>query len=306
MMVQIRRILCPIDFSDTSRRALDHALALGRWYGAGVSVLHVHQLSSPVYAAPYMGPEAQRPILLTDGERQEMLTTLESYVAADRATSGISIDISLDESTDVSEAILSHAVSTRADLMTLGTHGRTGFRRLVMGSVTEKVIRQAGCPVLTVPPHAPDAVPRALVSIERILCAVDFSSSSIRALEYAASLSEQAKAKLTVLHVVELPPDLSEPGTPALVDYRLKCYEWARQQLLEAIRTFVPPGCDASELLLIGSAYREILRVSGELTADLIVIGVQGRGMIDRLFFGSTTNHVIRQATCPVLTLRGH
>jgi nucleotide-binding universal stress UspA family protein len=143
------------------------------------------------------------------------------------------------------------------------------------------------------------------VSIERILCPVDFSRSAMRALEYAASLAQDARAQLTVLHVIELPPELSEPPNPALADYRTSCYEWAREHLIEAIRTWVPPTAAASELLLVGSAYREILRVSSDLAADLIVMGVHGRGAMDLLFFGSTTNHVVRQAACPVLTLRG-
>ena len=99
------------------------------------------------------------------------------------------------------EAMVWRARTTLADLIVIGTHGRSGFERLMLGSVAEKVLRKAACPVLTVPAHAPDAVPREAGSVRRILCPVDFSSSSEDALEYAlASLAQEAHARLTVLH----------------------------------------------------------------------------------------------------------
>ena len=303
-MIQIRRILCPIDFSDTSRRALDHALALARWYHSGVTVLHMHQVAAPVYVASYIGPEALQPIVLTDLERQQLVTALNEHVAADRAASGVEIETILDESVDIPSAILSYTASTRADLLVLGTHGRSGFQRLVLGSVAEKVLRKAGCPVLTVPPRTTDAVPRELVSIQQILCPVDFSTGSRRALEYAVSLAQEARARLTVLYVVELAADALEPPNSALLNYRATCLEQARTDMKEIMRATAPLGAAAADMVIEGRAYRQILQVAAEQQSSLIVMGVQGRGAIDRLFFGSTTNHVVREATCPVLTLR--
>src|SRR5687767_6480194 len=101
-------------------------------------------------------------------------------------------------------AILHHAAETRTDLVVLGTHGRTGFERLMLGSVTEKVVRRASCPVLTVPrgaggPEQP--------LFGRILCGADFSEAAGRAVQYALSLAQEAKGHLTVLHVLEWMPD---------------------------------------------------------------------------------------------------
>jgi nucleotide-binding universal stress UspA family protein len=303
-MIEIRRILCPIDFSDTSRRALDHALAVARWYHASVTVLHMHQVTAPVYVAPYIGPEALQSIVLTDLERTQLVTALNEYVAADRTASGVAIVTTLDESIDVPAAILSYAASTRADLVVLGTHGRSGFQRLVLGSVTEKVLRRTGCPVLTVPPGAADAVPRELVSIQHILCPIDFSPGSRVALDYAVSLAQQARARLTVLHVVELPADALEPPNSALVNYRATCFEQARAHMKGLMRATAPLAGAAADMVIEGRAYRQILQVAAEQQSSLIVMGVQGRAAVDMLFFGSTTNHVVRQATCPVLTLR--
>jgi nucleotide-binding universal stress UspA family protein len=305
LTIRIRHILCPIDFSDASRHALDHAVALARWYDARLSVLHVHQLSMPVYGVSYVGPEGLQPIVLTDLERQQLLERLDTYVAADRAATDLEIETVLDETVNVPDAILACARSTPIDLIALGTHGRSGFQRLVLGSIAEKVLRKACCTVLTVPPHAPDVVPRNIVSIQRILCPVDFSCSSRRALEYAGSLAQEAHARLTVLHVLELPPALSEFPYGGLAAYRNSQFQKARKHLSEAVRASVPPACPVDELLLVGGVHREILRVAADQGADLIAMGIQGRGSVDRMFFGSTANHVVREATCPVLTLRG-
>jgi nucleotide-binding universal stress UspA family protein len=301
--IQIQHILCPIDFSDFSRRALDYAVACARWYHATVSVLHVHRSSTPVLAmGPFVGPEALQSMSLTDVERGELLAHLNDHVASDRAA-GIAIDTHLYEAIDVPGSILSCASSLNADLIALGTHGRSGFERLMLGSVTEKVLRRAACPVLTVPAHAPVSVPRVAVSFERILCPVDFSKSSARALEYAASLAQEAHARLTVLHVLELPPDLSELPHSGVEEYRAGRFEAARRHLKDAVKA-LPTTFPVDDLLLVGrSAYREILRVATEQEADLIVMGIQGRAAVDLMLFGSTTNHVVRQATCPVLTL---
>ena len=301
-MIRIQHILCPIDFSDVSRHALDHALAMARWYKARVTVLHAHQIPMPAYPAPYIGPETLEPLVMTDVERRELEDHLEEYVAGDRASSGVDIGTVLDEAPNVASAILRYASSDRVDLITIGTHGRSGFDRLVLGSVAEKVLRKSCCPVMTVPPRVTDAVPRQLASLERIVCAVDFSTSSARALAYAAGLAEQSGARLTVLHVVEIPT--GPAALTGLEEFRAALFHDARCQLTEAIAATVPKGMAVDELLLAGRSHREILCVAAEQDAALIVLGVQGRGAIDMAFFGSTTHHVVREATCPVLTLR--
>jgi nucleotide-binding universal stress UspA family protein len=176
----------------------------------------------------------------------------------------------------------------------------------MIGSVTEKVLRQASCPVLSVPPRAEDA--GTLVPLfKRILCAVDFSDCSMRALHYAMALAQEADARLTVLNVVELPADAHErlPHlSPGVREYVAAVEEDHRQRLASAVPEAVRAYCAVETMMVPGKPYREILRVAAEQLSDLIVIGVHGRGAVDRLFFGSTTQHVVRQATCPVLTLR--
>ena len=302
-MVEIRRILCPIDFSDFSRRAFDHAVAIARWYESTITVLYVSASSSAVVYTT--GPAA----VLTRDDRDQLLTSMRQFVDAE-AASQIPLEFELSEG-DAATKILTSATSIKPDLIVMGTHGRSGFERLVLGSVTEKVLRKAACPVLSVPRQIPDAVPAPTVLFKRILCAIDFSDCSLRALNHAMSLAQEADARLTVVHVIEVPPEapadfhLGAFGVAqSLADYIAASEEERRARLRDAVPDTVRAYCTVETLLPTGKPYREILRVAAEQQSDLIVIGIHGRGAADLLFFGSTAQHVVRQALCPVLTLR--
>jgi nucleotide-binding universal stress UspA family protein len=303
-MVRMARILCPIDFSEFSRHALDHAVGLAKWYGSTVSMLFVHRLPTPAVAAgPVVVPEAFVPMQLTGTEREQILQRMEELASADRAA-GATVDTIIVEGLNVAETIVDQADQLDVDLIVLGTHGRSGFRRLVLGSVAEKVLRTAARPVMIVAPRAPDAVPREPLSMREIVCPVDFSPSAARALEYATSFAGQTKARVTVVHVVQLLPELAEIPPPDFAGYHQMLLENARRHMADLLTPAVRSACEIEELILTGTAYREILRLASERHADLIVMGVQGRGPIDLAFFGSTAQHVVRQATCPVVTLR--
>jgi nucleotide-binding universal stress UspA family protein len=190
--------------------------------------------------------------------------------------------------------ILERARELPADLVIIGTHGRGGFDRWVLGSVAEKVLRKAPCPVLTVSGSAQAAEPRSL--FKKILYACDFSVSSLAGLDYALSLAHEADARLTLLHVLEW---------LLINDQRRASLETeALERLREAVPTSTKEWLQTEEIVTEGRAYREILSIAQERDADLIVMGVQGRGALDVMFFGSTAHHVVRQAACPVLTVR--
>jgi nucleotide-binding universal stress UspA family protein len=301
-MTRFNRIVCPIDFSDYSQRALDYAMAIARWHHSHVWALHVHQLATPAFAAaPALAGEAFQVIRLSDAEREELTASLRGWVATD-AVAGVAVEAAVEEEFNVPETIVSYAAGIGADLITLATHGRSGFKKFVLGSVTEKVLRTAPCAVLVVPPHAPDAVPRAPIAFSRIVCPVDFSKASQPAVAIAASLAAESGGRLTVAHIVEMPSELSDVPTPDLLEYRTMCFERARR-CLKTLTSPLRQICGVDELLLAGTPSREIVRLAGEQQADLIVIGVQGRGAIDRALFGSVTQHVVRQAACAVLTV---
>jgi nucleotide-binding universal stress UspA family protein len=297
-MREIRRILCPVDLSDVSRQAIDHAVLLARWYKAGITALHVYNpivIPSTDFTVVGVG---SAPVLTEDDiqdVRKLVRGCLDSASARD-------VDV-LVESGRPATQILACARSLPADLMVIGTHGAGGFQHLVLGSVTEKVLRQATCPVLTVPPHAraTSALP-----FKRMLCPVDFSNSSLAALEFAISLAQEGNADLTILHVLEWPAD-DEPLTTRPVtmpEYRRERERDAMARLRELVPDAIRDWCRPSPRLAHGKAYREILGISTEDSSDLIVMGVHGRNALDLMLFGSTTNQVVRRATCPVLTLR--
>ena len=305
-MIEIRRILCPIDFSDHSRRALDHAIAIARWYESTVTVL---QVFSPVPVAGFgPGPVVFEPIVLTPADRDQLLADTKAFAETESAP-GITIEAVVRGGNTAGE-ILEQATSMKADLLVLGTHGRSGFERLVLGSVAEKVLRKATCPVLTVPKRVPDAVPAGPVLYKRILCPVDFSDSSLNALKYAMSMAQEADGQLTVLHVVEHELEnrvdmagLAYDAGTTIGDFLKQREEALRRRLRETVAG-ASEFCSVESLMTHGKPWREVLRIAAERQSDLIVMGVQGRGAADLLFFGSTTQHVVREASCPVLTLR--
>jgi CPA2 family monovalent cation:H+ antiporter-2 len=156
--------------------------------------------------------------------------------------------------------------------------------------------------VLTVPPRARAT---STLPFKRILCPVDFSPASVDALQFALSLAQEGDASLTLLHTLEWPDDAPLP----LSGLSLPAYTRDREdEALRRLQGLVPDSsrlwCRPIERIAHGKAYREILGVAAEDNVDLIVMGVQGRNALDVMLFGSTTNQVVRRATCPVLTVR--
>jgi nucleotide-binding universal stress UspA family protein len=301
-MIEIRRILCPIDFSDHSRRALDHAIAIARCYKSTITALHVIVRGPTVTAGSTPVVFELVPSMPVD--REQVLADLTAF-AATGGPAGVPIATLVREGHPAAE-IVDQATSMNADLLVMGTHGRSGADRLLLGSVTEKVLRKARCPLMTVPRKLPDAVPLGPVLYRRILCPVDFSESSLHALEYAASLA-QPGGQLTVLHVVahefEDTSDIQCDAGMTVGEFLQQCEEALERRLHRAIAGAAGLCC-VDPLITHGKPWREVLRVATERQSDLIVMGVRGRGVTDLLLFGSTTHHVVREASCPVLTLR--
>ena len=307
-MIDIQRILCPIDFSEFSRHALDHALALAWRYESTITVLHVFPTAPLTAYAP--GMPGFEPNVLTRADRGQLLEQMKCFIETESAP-GVPFDTVIREG-DVTGEILKQATDMQAQLLVMGTHGRSGFERFLLGSVTEKVLRKAGCPVLTVPRRHPDAVPATPMLFKQILCPVDFSDCSMQALNYAVSLAQQAGTHLTVLHVIpdelEVTPDaygaILMNDLERLADFRRRQQDHARQRLTEAVPETVRMHGRVETVVSSGKPSREILRIAAEQQVDVIVIGVQGRGTANLMFFGSTTNQVVREAVCPVLTVR--
>jgi nucleotide-binding universal stress UspA family protein len=301
--VNLSHILCPVDLSEASTHAIEQATAIAGWYHAKVTVLHVHVPRPPLALDPYGVGAPPVP------GSAEMVRVRE----AARAAAAPAIDAKLDveivvEVGDPTAEILARAGRIGTGMLVMGTHGASGFQHLVLGSVTEKVLRRARCPVLTVPPRMYAA---AALPFQRILCPIDFSGSSLSALEWAWSLAQESGARVTLLHVIEWPWD--EPPAPPfeklpghearqLVEFRKAAEASARQQLRSLVPDNLRDRCPSEPLVRHGKAHREVL-AAAEGHADLIVMGVHGRNVVDLALFGSTTNQVVRGASCPVLTV---
>jgi nucleotide-binding universal stress UspA family protein len=309
-MIRIKKILCPIDFSDFSRHAFDRAVAIARSHRAAVTALHVVPIQLATPALPYIEPQSLGPFEISEADRERIVGELRRFLAVDPSLE-VQVAFEATEAPDIHQEILVHAERLPADLIVMGTHGRSGFERLMLGSVTEKVLRKSRAPVLTVPSALPDVVPAGRGPFQRILCGVDFSQCSMAALRYASSLAEESRARLAAIHVIELAPPAYDPlvGPPIdLPGYRQACETASRERLRNVIPMTLrkSKGIEAGieEMVVCGKPHHEILRIAEEWQSDLIVLGVHGRNVVDRMLFGSTVEPVVRRAHCPVLTVR--
>jgi nucleotide-binding universal stress UspA family protein len=295
-MIEIKQILCPIDFSDTSRHALNHAIEIARWFHSKLVALYV---MNPLLRVDPPLRFAESPSRTTSDDEQAERDELSQWLAP--VAAGLETEILLDEGAPAAR-ILERTTALRADLIVMGTHGRGGFDRLILGSVAEKVLRKAACPVLTVPPPA---IVATQLPYDRLLCPVDFSESSVSALQFAFSIAQESDARLTILHVLEWPSQDELSGQQAdTPEFRRSVEEQARGSLDDLVPQEVRVWYKPETKVVRGKAYRQILETAEQQKSDLIVMGVHGRNAIDLLLFGSTTNHVVRGAPCPVLTLR--
>lgn len=287
----IERILCPTDFSETSAHAVEYAAAMGTHYHAAITAQHV--VSS-------LEPWVER---TADTLRQHVAAFFNPVIAL-----GLPLEVVIDAGQPAHQ-IVERASRLHADLIVIGTHGASGFEHFMLGSVTEKVLRKAPCPVLTVPPRAQTA---SRVPPKRVLCAVDFSDASLTAVRFASSLTSESGSSLTLLHVLQWP--WHEPPAPsidslppeqgfALAAFRRDAEERARTRL-DAVVAELTVRSSITTRLASGTPYEQILEVSATEQMDLIVLGVGSRSVLNLALLGSTTNHVVREATCSVLTVR--
>jgi nucleotide-binding universal stress UspA family protein len=277
-MTAIGTILCAVDQSDISRRALSYAATVAQ---AQRAQLHL------VLVAAAEAPEPDSEVL-----RQ---------FATETVGTGLVAEVTVRQG-PVAREILAETERTHADLLVLGSHGRHGFQRLVLGSVTTKILHTATCPVLVVPPGAP---PSADLPFRTILCPTDFSAAGNAALAFARVMAAPGDTTTLLLaHVVEWPFG-EAAGEDAVSELRRSLESQAQEQLdhLAATQSLVSPAPEIQTLVAAGKPARELCALARSKAADLIVMGVTGRGAIDLALLGSTTHQVVRAAPCPVLTV---
>lgn len=284
------KILCPIDFSPGSKQALHVAGDLAARASCELVVAHVWQLPSSTYALEYPWPAEVAQNLIDDATRE--LAKAESEALAPGVAKVSSILLSGTPSTEIVALLEQQAF----DLCVVGTHGRTGLARVLLGSVAEKVVRHSPCPVLAV--H-PGNAPRPFT---HILVPTDFSASAEDALGLALELVHP-EGTVTLFHSIEIPvaysgevpeglgTDLDARGMRALE----QTAEVARRRTSARVATRTRIGTAGAETLHVLERDPQI---------DLVVIGSHGRTGIKRVLLGSVAEKVVRHAACPVLVAR--
>ena len=267
-MLKIERILCPVDFSEFSLKAYDYAYSLARHYESALFLEHVIEPLAVSY--PYDGFPAVLDQIYDDlsakaGERLRAMVK--------NRTDGKPPELIVNCG-PVASSILTFAEERAADLIVMGTHGRQGLDRLTMGSVTEKILRKARCPVLAVRKPAHDFVSREKVSdpvqLRRILFCTDFSKHSERACDYALSLAGEYNAEITLVHVVE--------DIPAAADLATATADHLRR-MEKSVPSEIREWCTIRSTVRFGRPYQQIVRLAGEGQMDLVVMGVRGRNL---------------------------
>jgi nucleotide-binding universal stress UspA family protein len=290
----IKNILCPVDRSPSSLQAFGYAIALARWQDARLNLLEVIEA-----AVPPRGRRVPEDAGVPNDTRAALERDLGRVLTARRA-SDVRVRIHMRKGHVVQE-ILAQATASRADLVVMGSHGRGGVQRLVLGSVAEKVLRLATCPVLTVRSGVRVAR-RSRTPFGTILCATDFSAAANRAVAYATRLAKEAEAKLVLMHAVEWPFEDAVTSEP-VAELRKNIESNARAGLVRLLPRSSSNGTGAQAVVTIGKASAAILKLARARSADLIVMGVSGRGATDVALLGSTAHQVIRGGTWPVVTV---
>jgi len=291
--MELKSILCPIDFSDFSAVAYQHAVSLAEYYKARLVALHVVELWKYPFA-DYAGQEADYgkfSEMMSEGGEMQLHRFTQQYSAG-----RLQPELVVDQG-NAPRCILSFAQKENMESIVMGTHGRSGFDRLVLGSSTDRVIRKAACPVLVVSNAAQrtlDVEPDRRHRLSRILYCTDFSHNSEQARGYAISLAAEYGAELALFHVTGKPPDVSKAD--AIVAART-------QELDKLVSETERKNLNVRSAVRLGKPYEEIVRYANEVQANLIIMTARGGDAVDRAVFGSTTYRVIQLGPCPVLAI---
>ncbi len=285
-MIRIDNVLCPIDFFPASMKALEYSMGIARNYQA---ILHVLHVVSPILPTFHEFP------LNTADSIAEFRKQAEEHVRqieTDAVSKGIAVKTAI-RIGDIDTELKTAREESRADLVVMGTHGRRGFERWFLGSVTERVLRHCPVPILTMSdvnrevPIPPD--------LKRILVTTDFSEGTGTAMDFALALAQEAPAEITLLHVVEQPPETkgSVEEVAAILEEHLD------SMVPDEVRNW----CTVKSEVKIGASYRMILEAVHETDADLLVMNIHGKWVFERALLGGTAERVLRAAECPILAI---
>lgn len=300
-MIELDNVLCPVDFSRATPHAVVPAASLATEYGANLHLVHVLNFPYPHLETVAPSFDLQRYYMEMEEEAEVRLSALVDEDSRRYAPTHEHVLRGVPY-----EEIVRFAEERDVDMIVMPSHGRTGLDRVLYGSVAEKVVRMARCPVLTVSPY--DGEPQAF-SPDRIVFATDFSDASDSAFGYALSLADKYDASLLMIHVVTLwDNDPANPDWrfPAIPPEHLDAVMTAARQRLDDRGTRASDDKIQVESRLVRGfdPAREIVRLVESEDADLVVMSTHGRTGISHALLGSTAEKVVRYLDQPVLTIR--
>jgi len=287
--VTLQNILFATDFSSSSEAALPYAVSVARAYDSQVYVAHIIRPDLFQMVPP------EEAIALQQSTRRHAEEQMAGLLISGRLRD-VPHRVLIGEG-PLWPVTLGFIEEHQVDLVVVGTHGRTGARKMLLGSAAEEIFRLAPCPVLTVGPHV-TAPPPQRARIQRLLLASDFSLQSERTAAYAISLAQEHQAHITLLHVVKDTSDLSDRNRAVLKEF-----------FTRRLRALVPEGaelwCEPEIRVEFGDPSETILAIALQEDSDLLVLGIRRSGSFSGHLPPATAYKVVCQSRCPVLTVRG-
>lgn len=304
-MERLRTIVTAVDFTDGSARAVVRAADLAERLQAQLHLVHADVLFKSDGLFQPDGESRPQP----EHPGSVLRVAIERFAAKAlgvdaEAFAALLPVIAIVRDVTAAAALVRYAEEVEADLLVMGTHGRSGVSRLMLGSVAEEVVRHAPCPVLTVPHRAPRVVPHASAPI---LAPVDFSEHSIEALWTASQLARLYGAPLELVHVIE------EPGPYPAFYHEALTYQTAKditrgvQERTESeLKQVAAQACIEPSAIhvRVGRPAQQIIEVAEERGAAMIVMATRGLTGLASIFMGSVTEKTLRHTPCPILTLK--
>ena len=297
-MKKLNKVLVGIDFSPHSDAALLEAVRIGRAVDAEVHVVYAEVIHRDMNS-----PEGNAVARSKDlrGELEKRFRAIEG--TPEDIFEGVKVHFEIIHELAAAAALLSYAAEADIDLIIVGTHGRRGVRRMLIGSVAEEVVRRAVRPVLTVR----ETMPEAATSVNRTIVApIDFSQHSARALRVARELAAGRQVPLIVLHVLEekLHPAFYNMGMFSQYDDQPEVEDRVTSAMRQFVEKVGGPEVKMSFVTHRGVAAREIAQVARDVEPAMIVMGTHGRTGLERWVAGSVSERVIREAPCSVFVVK--
>ncbi|MFC1820353.1 universal stress protein [Thermodesulfobacteriota bacterium] len=299
MRLSFKSLICATDFSDLSNHAVFYGIYLAKEFNAKLYLCHVIDISSAtLYGEATFTFESQH-IHMEDYayERLKRLIGDHQVDWEPLVTTGRAAD-----------EIVRMAEEKGVDMAITATRGRSGLKRLILGSVTEHLMRTLPCPLLTIRRQDQDSIVPTdkEIRFKRILVGCDFSPDSNLAFQYGLSLAQEFQSDLHLVHVIEPPiyKDIPKSVEDAREEFRKNLHKQLNDKLEGMVPMEARNWCKPKMMLLTGQTHEELSKYAVVQDIDLLVLGVTGHGLVESLFVGSTTDRVIRKAPCTVLSVR--